>query len=551
MNTKSIKLKDDGKIKVADITIAQLSQGLYRSTATAFKELVSNAYDADATEVRIDTNYPDFDFISSVDNGTGMSLDQFSRFFSEEGIGSCIKRKHGKDKTDIYKRPIIGRLGIGMLAIGQLCHSFEIESHYKDENGKGKAYRAQIILLDVSIPDKEKVIRDDEMKTKEIEVGTWKYQIIDFDEKKKGFRIYSSDVRATFRNEMKQSVSQEDREKISFSLADLHSEFYDKAKKSIRDCKPYLETIWELAMLCPLPYYEKKEEYPINFETFNSSEKKSKEFLRAVQFIRDRQQQFLNEKFRVIFDGIKLRRHIQLPKVPTEKRIIPKLYFLEFNEIIADHRLKFSGYLFAQVPKAIRPLELNGIQIRLRGVGIGGYDSTFLKYYKQIETIRSRWVSGEIFVDEGLESALNIDRDSFNEHDEHYKSLQSFLHDKKLDTVFTEAASIARQLSDERHQEKDESLKKAMQTIAAEQSKGRFKLLQKDLGMEAPIVTVNKERGQIILNTSSRPLKKKKANMLIGVVELAYQIAKHATKTDESRDRLFSELIRNIFTELI
>jgi hypothetical protein len=36
-----IKQDDQGTIRVADITIAQLSRGLYRSTATAFKELVA------------------------------------------------------------------------------------------------------------------------------------------------------------------------------------------------------------------------------------------------------------------------------------------------------------------------------------------------------------------------------------------------------------------------------------------------------------------------------------------------------------------------------
>jgi len=262
------KTKDSGNIRVADITLAQLSRGLYRSTATAFKELVSNAYDADATVVRIDTNYPEFDFISCVDNGTGMPLEQFLRFFSEEGIGSCIKRKHGKDTTDIYKRPIIGRLGIGMLAIGQLCHSFEIESHYEDENRKGEAYRAEIVLTDITIPDKEKIIRDDNMEEKEIEVGKWKREMIDYDKRKKGFRIYSSDVRNTFRNEMKLSIGEKEHKKMSFSLSQLHSEFYDKSRTSIRDCKPYLETIWELAILCPLPYYGKEEEYPINLAAF-------------------------------------------------------------------------------------------------------------------------------------------------------------------------------------------------------------------------------------------------------------------------------------------
>jgi len=170
MKMNAIKIKKSGYIRVADITLGQLSRGLYRSTAAAFKELASNAYDADATEIKIDTNYPEFDFISCIDNGMGMSLEQFLMYFDKEGIGSCLKRKKGKKITDIYGRPIIGRLGIGMLAIGQLCHSFEIESHY-NENGKGKAYRAEIILLDVKIPDKEDFLTNDDVKTKKLPVG--------------------------------------------------------------------------------------------------------------------------------------------------------------------------------------------------------------------------------------------------------------------------------------------------------------------------------------------------------------------------------------------
>ena len=57
-----------GEIKVADVSIAHLSRGLYRSTAAAFKELVNNAWDVDAEEVRLDTNFPEFDYISCIDN---------------------------------------------------------------------------------------------------------------------------------------------------------------------------------------------------------------------------------------------------------------------------------------------------------------------------------------------------------------------------------------------------------------------------------------------------------------------------------------------------
>jgi len=255
----------------------------------------------------------------------------------------------------------------------------------------------------------------------------------------------------------------------------------------------------------------------------------------------------LKEKFRVVFDGIELRRHIQLP---TEKGTIPKLYFVKFDNRVFDSRLKFSGYLFGQASTAVRPLELNGVQIRLRGVGIGGYDSTFLKYYKGIATIRSRWVSGEIFVDEGLESALNIDRDSFNEHDEHFKKLQSSLH-KELDTVFDEINAIARKRSERKREEKDNELKKSLGRIIDERSGGRIKLRQRDLEKEPRVVVVDENKGEIILNTAARPLKKNKANIVIRAIMVGYHVAKHTTRTREEQDDKFYELVKDILGRLL
>lgn len=540
-----VQAAGQGTIRVADITIAQLSRGLYRSTATAFKELINNSYDADATEVRVDTNYPEFDFISCVDNGCGMSLGQFLRYFKEEGIGSCIKRKGGKDNTAIYKRPIIGRLGIGMLAIGQLCHSFEIESHYKDDDGLCKAFHANVSLLEDTIRDKEDVIRDDEKAQKEIDVGEWKYEEIPYDEAKRGFRIYSWDIRGTFHSEMKSSVDSKTRDKLAFDLQSLHSEFYSQIDKSIRELGSYLETIWELCILCPLPYTGAHSEYPIKSASFSDAEQ-TEEWQQAIKMIRSRQAKFKNSNFRVVFDGVQLERHIQFP---GQSNIIPRLFYMSLDEKVAGNRLAFSGYLFAQTA-AVRPLELNGVQIRIRGVGIGGYDSTFLKYYKEIETIRSRWVSGEIFVDHGLEMGLNIDRDSFNEHDEHYKTLQSELH-TKLDSVFNEMNRIARAYQESKRIVKDESLKGEMQKIVAEQSRGKFKLLQRDMGDDTQVVAVDEKRGEIILNTASRPLKKKKANTILRHIALAYHISRQMAKTEEEQFEKFYGLIKDILSKLV
>lgn len=540
-----MKTSDSGRIRVADITIAQLSRGLYRSTATAFKELVSNAYDADAREVRIDTNYPEFDFISCVDDGIGMPLYDFKRYFSEEGIGSCIKRKNMRDRTETYGRPIIGRLGIGMLAIGQLCRSFEIESHYK-EGGQGKAYHATIVLVDVGIPDLDEALKNEHLGAKEMEVGRWDYKTIDYDERKQGFRVYSSDVRNTFTREMRPSVRSRDDKKMSFDLSRLRRAFYDKLRKSVRDCGAYLECIWELANLCPLPYCDPKDKHPVDLSAFDPRDPGRREFESASKLIRARQTQLSRYNFGVVFDGVALRRFV---KLPTEPKTLPKLYFVDFDQDVFEKRLKFSGYLFAQVPAAVRPPELNGVQVRLKSVGIGGHDSTFLRYTKQIDTIRSRWVSGEIFVDEGLESALNIDRDSFNEHDEHFKKLQSTLH-AKLGDVFEQIDGMARERSEGRRERKERQVTDALKAIISQRSAGKLRLRRRNLGPDEQIVVVDEEKGEIILNTGACPLRKKKGDRLLGAVMLAYHASQQTAKTEADRAETFYEAVREVLAEL-
>src|SRR5580658_10029386 len=91
-----------------------LSRGLYRTPAGAIKELISNSFDADATLVRIHTGFPRFETFSCEDDGSGMSVDEFQRLMNR-GIGSSYKRASTNAVTEKYKRPPIGRLGLGIL----------------------------------------------------------------------------------------------------------------------------------------------------------------------------------------------------------------------------------------------------------------------------------------------------------------------------------------------------------------------------------------------------------------------------------------------------
>ncbi|MDB5119730.1 MAG: ATP-binding protein [Sphingobacteriales bacterium] len=528
-----------GKIRVADITLAQLSRGLYRSNATVFKELINNAYDADATEVRVNTNFPAFDYISIVDNGSGMPLESFKKHFADDGIGSSSKRRGNVNETEIHKRPIIGRLGIGMMAIGQLCHSFEVESHYINEKGKKLAFRGEIVLTNENIPDLLSEINKPTSKGKEIDVGEWSFEKIDFEQDKKGFRIYSNDVRGTFRREMRESYETLDEfRNVPFSLKNIISILYNS--RSVRDCKAYLETIWELCTLCPLPYYD-NEKSPVSWNQNAKIEILDSNF---SSFIGKRQSDLLGYNFELHFDGILLNKLIQLPSVED---ITSRVYYFEFDQEIFDSRLKFSGYVFSQVSRAIRPFELNGIQVRLRNVGIGGYDATFMKYYKQVETIRSKWVSGEIFVDAGLEAALNIDRDSFNEHEEHYKSLQKYIHEV-LDKVFDETNKAAMQKREIVKETKLSTQSNRLKDYVITASKGKFQL-KEDKNIHKSLEIDNK-KGVITINNSIQEIRSNKADQLYKIIEIAYHISR-APKSEEERHNTFMELVKKALKEII
>jgi len=196
-------------------------------------------------------------------------------------------------------------MGIGMLAIGQLCHSFEIESHYYDDQKKGKAYKGRIILEDSDIVGVDAIVNNDDLNNEAIDVGTWRYDEVDFDESKIGFHIYSNDVRQTFRRDMTEAVKGNDQfKKIHFNFEDLHKEFYDKTKKSIRNWHLYLETIWELSILCPLPYTSVITETPINASKISASEKRTEDYKKVIEFLEKRQKAFESYKFKVYFDGI-------------------------------------------------------------------------------------------------------------------------------------------------------------------------------------------------------------------------------------------------------
>src|SRR5436190_21052115 len=82
-------------LRTDEQVIARVTDGIYRQPASALRELISNAYDADATRVVIKTDAPRFERITIEDDGTGMSPEVLAHLLFNIG-GSAKRNERGE-----------------------------------------------------------------------------------------------------------------------------------------------------------------------------------------------------------------------------------------------------------------------------------------------------------------------------------------------------------------------------------------------------------------------------------------------------------------------
>ena len=107
-----------------------LGLSLYSSTPAVLTEIVSNAWDADATEVHINVDVGKNE-ITIKDDGHGMDANDIRGKFLNVGYA---RRTDGRAKTLIYKRDVMGRKGIGKLAMFGLANKVSIYTKKQNEN---------------------------------------------------------------------------------------------------------------------------------------------------------------------------------------------------------------------------------------------------------------------------------------------------------------------------------------------------------------------------------------------------------------------------------
>jgi Histidine kinase-, DNA gyrase B-, and HSP90-like ATPase len=133
--------------------IITIGERMYAESIEFVRELVNNAYDADATLVEV---FVEEDTIEIRDNGVGMDIEGLKQYFS---IGS--QEKLYAPKSPMYKRDRIGQFGIGKFASLSACKRFEVITKKDEFVGRvifdkeqwGKAGDVWQLPLEILIPD--------------------------------------------------------------------------------------------------------------------------------------------------------------------------------------------------------------------------------------------------------------------------------------------------------------------------------------------------------------------------------------------------------------
>ena len=127
-------------MRISRLTVDKLGVKLYDKVSAVIAELIANAYDADATNVKV--RAPMGQFLATraggavsdkgfnigvLDNGIGMTPQQVQDFFLVVGAERRNDPERG-DRSPRFSRRVMGRKGVGKLAPFGICRTIEVVS---------------------------------------------------------------------------------------------------------------------------------------------------------------------------------------------------------------------------------------------------------------------------------------------------------------------------------------------------------------------------------------------------------------------------------------
>ena len=473
--------------------IARVTDGIYREPWAAFRELIANSYDADATRVVIETGQPDFQQVIVRDNGNGMSPDTLA--YVLRSIGGSSKRTatgvrlHTSAEGEIdhspHGRPLIGKIGIGLFAVAQLTQHFQIitkasgedirtsatvklTTHDEDKLGEqGAQYVAGTVVVESEpVPESERgshgtsvVLYALRPEIRRVLQSVRRWEATTVTEGADGKPVsqpplyhigspISSLQSGASTVEARLPWRDEDDPRQRFErLLDAASEGSSKASKpaNLEHFDEYLRLIWKLSLSLPLQYIH---QHPFDMAGddgvvfFGVPEGRAQaprieppngHSLRTHFGLSGGGQDPCGG-FAVFVDGMQLFRPIDLPKRLLKRSRVGAPVMMIAKEAApfkktdldrAGGSLSFEAYLYWN--SKIVPKDTVGVLLRVRGASGTLFDPSFLNYQVSEQT-RLRQITSEIFVHDGLDTAINIDRESFNYSHPHFLYIQRWLH---------------------------------------------------------------------------------------------------------------------------
>lgn len=493
-NISHTKLQTDQKV------LARITDGIYRHVSSAIRELICNAYDADATEVYIDTDAPRFKKITIRDNGNGMSIDTLSNMLHH--IGGSAKRNIVKsdlgifDKNDptispIYKRKLIGKIGIGLFSVAQLTRDFTIITkqkgndyyliadinlnNYSEEKTqkaaeRGEGFEAGIVRVysqkaeNIDAQGTDIILRNIKKSAVDqlMSIDIWN-QALDQDtefvgeDAKPTFHIGGTKDDGEFISEnasLPWDSNENETDKFnSFYRNFVNLEEQSKHPSLQKDLDNYLNIIWVLGLSLPLKYISKspyeitKNDCKYIFKIQNNEtnaknlEKELNDNITIKEYMNfEAELEPLN--FQVFMDGVEIYRPIiPVEEVKTQADFKGPVLFYgkyspdlsKFDENTSGGKLSFEAFI-KWSPRII-PKEHRGLTIRMHGATGALFDPDFMRWQLAEYRLKTQLLV-EINVIEGFESALNIDRESFNIAHPHYQILMRWLHKALKQSVY-------------------------------------------------------------------------------------------------------------------
>lgn len=440
-----LKLEKTLSLQVSVQIIKHISRGLYRSAASALKELVSNSFDADAKEVLIRWNFSHDSYgnlklnsIEVEDDGNGMNLENLIYTFTH--IGGSIKERGNEKKTPMG-RDLIGRLGIGMLSVASACRGFRVRTKKMEEE---REYVADISLnffddLRELTETMDKFNVGNVKISSRSRIGYEKYTIVEINDFRPPFLSGIMEEMATsyFYSIKCDGQDQAERERYIVNFIEELA-----ALKKVGRLPPFDEIITELGLMAPVRYLSDGPVRPYikdeDGNTFHIPGTEDETFLLLKEKLEKLDfrllcQIHINEKLKNEFEIFKPLRYpldSDLEERPIE--ILDPYVFIigpvkkEIENEPGDKvETLIRGYIYHQNYR-ILPHEFRGILFRVYNVAIGRYFEDELRLYSE-DPIVLHQMFVEVYLDKGFQSIVNLDRESLFEGARTYQYLKAYL----------------------------------------------------------------------------------------------------------------------------